>query len=152
MFENPRRGRQARNFTKNVPKILDLRSSSEQIFSKNCRWVPLTKREKKNHLRGTVLDCGFHAMDSGFFVNGTCIPDSNRSWVAESLYCIPDSKAQVFRFHQQKCPGIKNPDSPAWGKRKFAYNNNYSSPISSRTIPVMDSKEITPNGKSVTEL
>ena len=32
MSENPRRGRQARNFTKNVPKILDLKSSSEQIF------------------------------------------------------------------------------------------------------------------------
>ena len=34
MFENPRRGRQARNFTTDVPKILDLKSSSEQIFSK----------------------------------------------------------------------------------------------------------------------
>ena len=33
MFENPRRGKQARNFTTNVPKILDLKSSSEQIFS-----------------------------------------------------------------------------------------------------------------------
>ena len=33
MFENPRRGRQARNFTINVPKSLDLKSSSEQIFS-----------------------------------------------------------------------------------------------------------------------
>ena len=32
MFENPRRGRQASNFTTNVPKILDLKSSSEQIF------------------------------------------------------------------------------------------------------------------------
>ena len=32
MFENPRRGRQARNFTTNVPKIIDLKSSSEQIF------------------------------------------------------------------------------------------------------------------------
>ena len=32
MFENPGRGRQARNFTTNVPKILDLKSSSEQIF------------------------------------------------------------------------------------------------------------------------
>ena len=31
MFENPTRGRQARNFTKNVPKVLDLKSSSEQI-------------------------------------------------------------------------------------------------------------------------
>ena len=34
MFENPRRGRQARNFTTNTPKILDLKSSSEQIFSR----------------------------------------------------------------------------------------------------------------------
>ena len=33
-FENHRRGRQARNFTTNVPKILDLKSSSEQIFSR----------------------------------------------------------------------------------------------------------------------
>ena len=32
MFENPRRGRQATNLTKNDPKILDLKSSSEQIF------------------------------------------------------------------------------------------------------------------------
>ena len=35
MFENPRRSRQARNFTTNVPKILDLKSSSEKIFSEN---------------------------------------------------------------------------------------------------------------------
>ena len=41
MFENPRRGRQARNFTTNVPKILDLKSSSEQIFLENWCWVPL---------------------------------------------------------------------------------------------------------------
>ena len=41
MFENPRRGRQGRNFTTNVPKILDFKSSSEQIFSENRRRVPL---------------------------------------------------------------------------------------------------------------
>ena len=34
MFENPRRGRQERNFTTNAPKILDLKLSSEQIFSR----------------------------------------------------------------------------------------------------------------------
>ena len=33
MFENTRRDRQARNFTTHVPKILDLKSSSEKIFS-----------------------------------------------------------------------------------------------------------------------
>ena len=43
MFENPRRGRQARNFTRNVPKILGLKSSSEQIFSEN--WVSLPIEE-----------------------------------------------------------------------------------------------------------
>ena len=32
MFENPTRGSQAINFTTNVSKILDLKSSSEQIF------------------------------------------------------------------------------------------------------------------------
>ena len=45
MFENPRRGRQARNFTTNVPKILDLKSSSEQIFS---RKLPLGAPEQYN--------------------------------------------------------------------------------------------------------
>ena len=49
MFENPRRGRQARNFITNVPKILDLKSSSEQIFSKNCRWVPLVHATHYNN-------------------------------------------------------------------------------------------------------
>ena len=34
MFETPRRGRQARNFTTNAPKNLDLKSSSERIFSR----------------------------------------------------------------------------------------------------------------------
>ena len=41
MFENPRRGRQGRNFTTTAPKILDLKSPSEQILFRNCRWVPL---------------------------------------------------------------------------------------------------------------
>ena len=41
MCENPRRDRQARNFGKNVPKILDPKKFSEQIFSENSRWLPL---------------------------------------------------------------------------------------------------------------
>ena len=41
MFKNPRRGRQARNSTTNVQKILDRQSSSEQIFSETFCWVPL---------------------------------------------------------------------------------------------------------------
>ena len=42
MFQNPWRGRQARNFYNKCSEILDLKSSSEQIFSKNWRWMPLT--------------------------------------------------------------------------------------------------------------
>ena len=50
MFENPRRGREARNFTTNVPKILVLKSSSEQIFS---RKLPLGAPDDTNKRRGT---------------------------------------------------------------------------------------------------
>ena len=46
MFKNSRRGRKPRNFTTNVPKILDLKLSSEQIFSENWRWVTLRKHLK----------------------------------------------------------------------------------------------------------
>ena len=46
MFENPRRGRQARNFTTNVPKILHLKSSSEQIFSEIDVGAPDTTFEQ----------------------------------------------------------------------------------------------------------
>ena len=67
MFENPRRGRQAcaRNFTKNVPKILDLKLSSEQKFSEefNIRktgWEhqpgALIENIVQNHLIITLLD------------------------------------------------------------------------------------------------
>ena len=51
MFENPRRGRQAINFTTNAPKILDLKSSSEQIFS---RKLPLGAPDEKLLLSKTV--------------------------------------------------------------------------------------------------
>ena len=45
MFENSRRGRQARNFTTNIPKILVLKSSSEEIFS---RKLPLGAPDRIN--------------------------------------------------------------------------------------------------------
>ena len=65
MFENHRRGRQARNFTANVPKIVDLKSSSEQIFSENCRWVPLIY---ENH--------------DGYYLNRVCILETGNPWIA----------------------------------------------------------------------
>ena len=53
MFENPRRGRQARNFTTNAPKILDLKSSSEQIFS---RKLPLGAPDHCKEIHKSILN------------------------------------------------------------------------------------------------
>ena len=76
MFENPRRGRQARNFTANVSKILDLKSSSEQIFFRklslgtpetllvttnfnNSKYIATLKQgEKSNQLNGQIFEDG----------------------------------------------------------------------------------------------
>ena len=55
MFENPRRGKQARNLTTNVPKILGLKSSSEQVFSENWRWVPLARISLPFFIRRSFL-------------------------------------------------------------------------------------------------
>ena len=41
MFENPRRGRQAKNLTKNVPEILDLKSFSEKVFCRHSNSYPV---------------------------------------------------------------------------------------------------------------
>ena len=59
MFEYPRRGRQARNFTTNAPKILDLKSSSELIFS---RKLPLGAPEGSNY-RESNVDCSVWISD-----------------------------------------------------------------------------------------
>ena len=82
MFENPRRGRQVRNFTTNVPKILDLKSSSEQIFSENCRWVPLSLGRPKGgcmwpHNRGGHLNRGLISYSSLQF----------RTWITCHFIC-----------------------------------------------------------------
>ena len=65
MFENPRGGRQARNFTTNAPKILDLKSFSEQILSKNWPWVPLVSVDSvmfwQKSLKLVLHYLGFHS-------------------------------------------------------------------------------------------
>ena len=68
MFENPRRGRQARYVTTHAPKILDLKSSSEQRFSQlklplgapdlMCLYVlDVTLAIEKCLYRGTISPC-----------------------------------------------------------------------------------------------
>ena len=52
MFENLRRGGQARKFTENDPKILDLKSSSEQIiFRKLSLGAPATQQSATNRIQ-----------------------------------------------------------------------------------------------------
>ena len=82
MFENPGRGRQARNFTTNVPKILNFKSFPEQIFSENCRWVPLNK----------ALDL----YDVDDIRNQRTI--SPRSNIARTLLCPPTCCFQQFEL------------------------------------------------------
>ena len=58
MFENPRRGRQAKSFTTNVPKILDLKSSSEQIFFRKLSLgAPAACKESRVRLLGASGFC-----------------------------------------------------------------------------------------------
>ena len=55
-FENPRRDRQARNFSENDPKILDLKSSSEQIiFRKLSLGAPGPLHFNKNIMRENII-------------------------------------------------------------------------------------------------
>ena len=87
MFENPRRGRQARNFTTNVPKILVLKSSSEQIFS---RKLPLgapvlVKRRRRGHGR---VWTGFMA-----------------GWAMKGLISI----GKYVLFHPSLCHSVDSP-------------------------------------------
>ena len=104
MLEISRRDRQERNFTTNVPKILDLKSSHEQIFSEN--WLRITDdgkvtTESKNRqecpvriICGVLPDSGFKAVDSRFL-------GLNSGF-----------------HHQQKFPEFRNPENLVltWGE------------------------------------
>ena len=60
MSENLRRGRQARNFTTNVSKILDLKSSSEQIFFRKLSLgAPVVWFWKKESGKGIYYQLGY---------------------------------------------------------------------------------------------
>ena len=62
MFENPRRSRQARNFTENDPKILDLKSSSEQIIPKIVVGCPCNVAEVGSFIRSDRHETAFFSL------------------------------------------------------------------------------------------
>ena len=95
MFENPRKGRQARNFTTNAPKILDLKSSSEQIFS---RKLPLGAPEisKTRELKTTCMHNSrkyiqYIQRNLTFCINMNLMNRPNRHWT------VPPGKTAKFR-------------------------------------------------------
>ena len=97
MSENPRRGMQARNFTTNVPKILDLKSSSEQIFSENWRWVPLTNRDYRLGFRKGTFQSQFPAV----IVNcETCLSTLKFS---DSACIVPCTKISELQGKSRLC-------------------------------------------------
>ena len=121
MFENPRRDRQARNFTTNAPKILDLKLSSEQIFSKNWRWVPLRYFSvycrwgtKKCFTKGIkTLYCISVSFCSPFFCIPVRIEIEKKHW----LLCFQHKLEYIgadFLFQQH--------DWPHWNRTHIYYS------------------------------
>ena len=102
--------------------IRNLRRSqlvSKHRFESKCSTkVSPLERESK-----TVLDFEFYATDSRFQVINFILSVELGFWIPifsgipDSLSCIPDSKAQDFRFHEQKFPCLRNSDSLTWGEK-----------------------------------
>ena len=110
MFENPRRGRQARNFTTNVPKMLDLKSSFEQIFSENQRWVPLFHQVHNGSFQGYAIKSSHHA---NFYLN-VCNTKDATSLVFNISFLLTTKSSntqQSMEWHNNyeqywiRCPG-----------------------------------------------
>ena len=66
-FENHRRGRQARNFSENDPKILELKSSSEQIIFRKLSLGAPDKFENNRRIPSKLPSANMQA---------TCAPAS----------------------------------------------------------------------------
>ena len=125
MFENPSRGRQAKNFTTNAPKILDLKSSSEQIFS---RKLPLGAPVKCLKLKRVSSYFAFPRTILGLIyislldarLSGTCLLmsaccNSGRTFIYKQSvgdltlvqflkHAIIPQKRQVFHYKYSKTP------------------------------------------------
>ena len=93
MFENPRRGRLARNFITNVPKILDLKSSSEQIFFRKLSLGAPERGARLVFERDTI--CQWKVYERG--------PFSVKEWYKEYnfFFSIPGSRSCKFRKYSK---------------------------------------------------
>ena len=125
MFENPRRRRQARNFTKKVPKILDLKSSSEQIFCKNWRWVPLKQKLQEDA-------CHVPYMTSQYETN-LWSTHVNIVRLAEPIRRCVRWRTQVFKIEGFVCkrflPSPPPPPLPFFGSRFISRAAKTENPV-----------------------
>ena len=97
MFENPWKGKQARNFTTNVPKILDLKSSSEHIFSENYRWVPLNCYVSNKRKPCFVFHCYVSDKRKPRFVFDCHVSDKRKLCFVFDCY-VSDKRKLCFVF------------------------------------------------------
>ena len=66
--------------------------------------------------KGFQESLGFWIPCCGFRIPGTGLRIfTSRTWIPDSLNCIPDSKALDSEFHKQKSARFRNPDSLTWG-------------------------------------
>ena len=118
---NPKRGRQARNFTTTVPKILDLKSSSEQIFFKNWRWVPLlfgliwcsiwlvpSRQGARRHGKGVTRNRGAVHWEP-HSLRKAAVKQAKKSATRFAILLQNELQTDVARFttHVQTCLGKK---------------------------------------------
>ena len=91
-------------------------------------------KKKLAHVREskTVLDSGFHAVDSGFHNYWIAHLFSVKLWFCIPIVsgtpdfysCISDSKAQDSRYHKHKFPRFQNSDSLTWRETKIFFSSS----------------------------
>ena len=104
MFENPRRGRLAINFTTYVPKILDLILSSEQIFSENWRWVPLVLNEQRHILQlSEALGSALPLREAGTgFVGVLPLPSTHFLIFQKTQHCTRKQRSRLLSLFSRE--------------------------------------------------
>ena len=117
MFENPTRGRQTRNFTTNVPKILDLKSSSQQIFSEKLTLgAPVQQKNEESRKFGTY--------GVSYFTQGPNVLYIGAMKAANNFFLGPSSA--YFSF-----PPRLNPGDEVWKQfHNFTTNKTAENQIS----------------------
>ena len=99
MFENPRRGRQERNFKTNISKILDLNSSSEQIFFRKLLLGGPGKSWNLEELRSSIIHT---VVQFNFLCQLLCTFDLSKSVSSTPKVTLEKEKKKVETARRKK--------------------------------------------------